>query len=120
MIPTEPPAKGDLWFLTLTRTVADDRIVWRAAGRLGAAGSAVLLETIRTSATAGDRLVLDLESVDYVSGAGIRAIEALAKAAQDGGGSLELVNLVEPVRIGVDLAGLPVAVRTAQPLPVGD
>jgi anti-anti-sigma factor len=103
--PTEPPGKGDAWFLTLSSEDHSDRIVWHAAGRLGAAGATVLLDTLKPSPSNGLRLVLDLDGVDYVSGAGVRAIETIAKAAQDAGGSLELVNLTEPVRICLELAG---------------
>jgi anti-anti-sigma factor len=105
LIPTEPPGKGDAWFLTLSSEAHSDRIVWRAAGRLGAAGAAALLDTIKASPSTGLPLVLDLEGVDYVSGAGVRAIETIAKAAQETGRSLELVNLTEPVRICLELAG---------------
>jgi anti-anti-sigma factor len=105
LIPTEPPARGDAWFLTLASAAHTDRIIWRVAGRLGAAGAAVLLDTLKASPSTGLRLVLDLEGVDYVSGAGVRAIETIAKAAQETGGSLELVNLTEPVRICLELAG---------------
>jgi anti-anti-sigma regulatory factor len=104
LIPTEPPNRSDAWFLTLSRTVEGDRIRWRAAGRLGAAGGNVLRETLLSSDFAG-RLVLDLERVDYVSGAGIEAIEAIAKAAHDGGGGLELINVTGPVQIAFALAG---------------
>jgi anti-anti-sigma factor len=105
LIPTEPPAKGDAWFLTLSSVVDTDRMVWRLAGRLGAAGAAILLDTLKASPSIGLRLVLDLDGVDYVSGAGVRAIETIAKAAQQAGGSLELVNMTEPVRICLELAG---------------
>lgn len=105
MIPTEPPAKGDAWFLTLSSAAHPDRIVWHVAGRLGAAGAVVLLDTVQASPSTGIRVVLDLEDVDYVSGAGVRAIETIARAAQEAGGSMELVNLTEPVRICLELAG---------------
>jgi anti-sigma B factor antagonist len=105
LLPTEPPAKGDAWFLTLSTTTDGDRVVWRVAGRLGAAGAEVLRQTLMSSPVTGHLLVLDLEGMDYVSGAGVKAIEALAKTAHDGGGTLELVNVAEPVRICLDLAG---------------
>ena len=104
MIPTEP-TRADAWFLTLSTTVESDRIRWRAAGRLGSAGAAALREALLSSEFAGHRLVLDLEGVDYVSGAGIEAIEAIAKAAHDSGGGLELVNVRAPVQISLALAG---------------
>ena len=104
MTPTEHPTRADAWFLTLSRTVEGDRILWRAAGRLGAAGADVLRETLLSSELAGHRLVLDLDGVDYVSGAGIQAIEAIAKAARDGGGGLELINITGPVEISFALA----------------
>lgn len=106
MIPTELPGRGDAWFLTLSNTVEADRIVWRAAGRLGAAGADLLQRTLFSSEFAGRRLVLDLSGVDYVSGAGIRAVEAISKAIDDSGGSLELTNLATPVRMSLELAGL--------------
>ena len=105
MIPTETAARGDAWFLTLSSATDDGRVIWRAAGRLGAAGAAALLQTLLSSQFAGHRLVLDLAGVDYVSGAGVKAVETIAKAVHDSGGSLELVNLAEPVRICLGLAG---------------
>jgi anti-anti-sigma factor len=103
--PTEPRTRADAWFLTLSRSIEGDRIRWRAAGRLGFAGATDLRKSILSSELAGHRLVLDLAGVDYVSGLGIQAIEAIAKAVHESGGGLELVNVSGPVQISLALAG---------------
>jgi len=113
LIPAEPLTKGDAWFLALSCVPDGDRIIWRVAGRLGTAGAAALMEGLMSSFIPGRRVVLDLEGVDYVSGAGVQALETIAKAAQRTGGSLELVNLADPVQICLDLAGPLAHVRAA-------
>ncbi len=118
MLPAGALAKGDAWFLTIATTSEGDAVIWRVAGRLGTAGAAALQQQVHNvSAVGGRRLVLDLQGVDYLSGAGVRAIEGLARAVHEGGGTLELTKLTEPVRISVDLAGpLPyVDVAPAEP-----
>ena len=55
----------------------------------------------------GDRsVVIDLAGVDYVSSAGLLAIEALATRFMLAGGELELCGLSDPVRLVFELAGL--------------
>jgi anti-anti-sigma factor len=87
----------------------DDVLVLELAGRVGAASAGLLAEAVANAFNRGDRLVVDLSGVDYVSSAGLRALEVAAgEAAGNGGrpGTLVLCAVSEPVRIALDLAGL--------------
>ena len=52
------------------------------------------------------RLVVDLAGVDYLSSAGLNALELSARRCERDGGRLVLAAVPEPVRIAVELAGL--------------
>jgi anti-anti-sigma factor len=74
-------------------------------GRIGSAGAIDLRTAIAESAVAGERLLLDLEAVDYVSSAGLAVLQDAAQHLHDEGGSLELVRASEPVKMALRLAG---------------
>ncbi len=77
------------------------------AGRLGTLSSGDLIEALIAAVNGGARLVIvDLAAVDYVSSAGLLALDAVSGRVQAAGGELVLCGLVEPVRLAFDLAGL--------------
>jgi len=77
------------------------------AGRLGAASSGGLSRALGEAISRGERrLVVDLGLVDYVSSAGLDALETAAGQCAGNRGALVLCNVSEPVRIVFDLAGL--------------
>ena len=51
-------------------------------------------------------VLLDLTKVDYISSAGLLALDAVSNRVQQAGGELVLCGLVEPVRLAFDSAGL--------------
>ena len=81
--------------------------VFAPAGRLGTLSSGDLIEALVAAINGGARLVLvDLSAVDYISSAGLLALDAASGRVQAAGGELVLCGLVEPVRLAFDLAGL--------------
>ena len=82
-------------------------LVLTLAGRLGSASADGLGRALDQAIAGGDRrLVIDFGLVDYVSSAGLEALETAASQCAGNRGALVLCNLSEPVRIVFDLAGL--------------
>jgi anti-anti-sigma factor len=74
--------------------------------RLAAASCGELTQGLADAINAGAAaIVLDLSRVDYISSAGLLAIEAVAARIHAGGGELVICGLTEPVRLAFDLAG---------------
>jgi anti-anti-sigma factor len=95
------------WSLQIDRTVLGEVHVFAPAGRLGTLSSGDLVEALVGAITDGARLVLvDLAGVDYISSAGLLALDAVSGRVQAANGALVLCGLVEPVRLAFDLAGL--------------
>ena len=96
------------WKLNIRReSVRPDLTVLQVDGRLGSASSGALIEAIVRAIEAGDRqLVVDLANVDYISSAGLLALDAAAGRTHVAGGTLILCGLTEPVRLAFDLSGL--------------
>jgi anti-anti-sigma factor len=95
------------WSLRIDRTVVGEVHVFAPAGRLGTLSSGDLIEALIAAIKGGARLVLvDLAAVDYISSAGLLALDAVSGRVQAAGGALVLCGLVEPVRLAFDLAGL--------------
>jgi anti-anti-sigma factor len=93
--------------LHIDRTVAGEVHVFAPAGRLGTLSSGDLIEALVGAIKDGVRLLLvDLAGVDYISSAGLLALDAVSGRVQAVSGELVLCRLVEPVRLAFDLAGL--------------
>lgn len=95
------------WPLRLAQERCAGVFVLVAAGRLSHA-SAGAFRSALDEAVSRERggLVVDLGRVDYVSSAGLVAIEGAAARLAEARGVLALCDLSEPVRIALDLAGL--------------
>ena len=94
------------WQLRSRREVEDDVLVLTFAGRIGAASAPQLIEALVAAVEGGYRRILvDLEGVDYLSSAGVIALEAIAGRVYAAGGRLVLCDLAEPVRLALQLAG---------------
>jgi len=92
--------------------VASGRVSYRTAATL----AAVLHQAVGDGKIPPG-LVLDLQQVDYISSAGLRAVEAALVRLASANAALILVAPSEPVRIAFDLAGLSarVAIAPSQP-----
>jgi anti-anti-sigma factor len=95
------------WSLRIDRATVGDVHVFAAAGRLGTLSSGDLIERLMEAIKSGARrVVVDLTAVDYISSAGLLALDAIAGRVHQAGGDLVLCGLVEPVRLAFDLSGL--------------
>lgn len=103
-----PPASPDrLWRLHIVRESRDDVRILAIRGRIGVAAAPRVARAIAEELASGQtRLLVDLADVDYVSSAGLLALQAAAGLAHQGGRQVALCNLSEPVRLAFDLAGL--------------
>jgi len=95
------------WSLRLDHTVLGGVHVFAPVGRLGTLSAGELIEALVGAVHDGARrIVIDLAGVDYVSSAGLLAIDAVSGRIHQAGGSLVLCGLVEPVRLAFSLAAL--------------
>jgi anti-anti-sigma factor len=95
------------WPLRINEERRDGALILVLAGRLGTASAGQFDAAVAGAVLRGDRrLVIDLKGVDYVSGAGVKALAAAAGVCAGARGSLALCELAEPVRIALDLGGL--------------
>lgn len=108
------------WALRIGRDRDGDVWVLTVSGRVGAKSAAVLRDALVDASREALAVVLDLGSVDYISGAGVATVHEAAARLAEAGGALVLCALQDPVRIAFDLAGLePVcSVETTRPLAV--
>jgi anti-anti-sigma factor len=96
-----------VWPLSIHAERCDGVLVLAPCGRLGTVSSGDLIEVIADALGAGERLlVLDLAGVDYISSAGLLALDAVLGRLHQAGGQLVLASLSEPVRLACDFAGL--------------
>ena len=76
-------------------------------GRLGTLSSGELIQAlVDVIRTGSRRLVLDLDGVDYISSAGLLALDAVLGRAHVSQAQLVLCGITEPVRVAFELAGL--------------
>ena len=95
------------WPLRITQDRRDGVLVLALAGRVGFVSAEALATTVADAMAKGHRkLVVDLASVDYVSSAGLKALETAAARCAEMRGTFVLCALTEPVRVALDLAGL--------------
>jgi anti-anti-sigma factor len=94
------------WRLKIDRAIDDNVLILSLAGRLGAESSPRLIEAVVAAVSAGNRLILvDLREVDYLSSAGLLALNAAAGRAYAAGGRLVLCEVVsETVRLVLRMA----------------
>jgi len=98
-------AHQNAWSLHVSLDRASGVATLVVQGRIGSAGAADLRAAIEESAVAGERLLLDLEAVDYLSSAGLAVLQQAARHVHNEGGSLELARASEPVKMALRLAG---------------
>ena len=95
------------WPLRISEERLDGVLILGLTGRLGAASAADFDAAVTAAVARGDvRLVVDLDGVDYISSAGLKALSAAGGRCAVAAGALSLCRLTEPVRIALDLGGL--------------
>ena len=91
------------WSLDTATERVPGGIVITPRGRIGSLTAPAFAAVLASARAESVRLVIDLESVDYISGPGLTALRDAASAE---GGHAILCGLSEPVRITLELAGL--------------
>jgi anti-sigma B factor antagonist len=100
-------ANGLRWTLSLERHVEANVPVVVAAGRMSSENSPRVVAALSAEMHSGDaRLIVDLTKVEYVSSAGLLALDAAAARMAAAGGALVLCGLADHVRLVFELAGL--------------
>ena len=95
------------WPLRVTEELYDGVLIVVVAGRLSHASAGALNTALEQAIDRGHQeLVIDFAHVDYVSSAGLMAIERAATHLAHIDGLLVLCCVAEPVRLALDLAGL--------------
>ena len=108
------------WRLTITRHDRDGMAVFVAEGRIGTLSAGDLIEALASAIAAGARrIALDLSGVDYLSSAGLLALEAILGRLLMVNGEMVLCGLSEPVRMAFELSGLLAQFREAPSLAEG-
>lgn len=95
---------GRMWVLTVDGRDVDGRRVLTVRGRISGETSPVLANALNDAVKENRKVVLDLASVDYISGAGLEAIRQAAERLNASGGELALSNVQDSVRIAVELS----------------
>jgi anti-anti-sigma factor len=97
-----------VWRLELAQDHRDGLLVVTATGRIGSAEVPRLAALLTDAIAAGNRrILLDLKGVDYISSAGVIALEAAAARLRTDRGELTLSGVTPPVRLALELAGFP-------------
>jgi stage II sporulation protein AA (anti-sigma F factor antagonist) len=102
----ESASRGLRWPLRIKEDRRDGVVILELEGRLGHASADRLTAVLGTVIDQGARsLILDLAQVDYISSAGLLAVDLAAKHLAAIDGVLVLCSLPEPLRIAFELAG---------------
>ena len=92
------------WSLDTTTDRIPGGIVVTPRGRIGAGTAPAFAAALAAARAESASVVIDLQGVDYISGAGVVALRDFTGAA-DGERAI-LCGLREPVRVTLELAGL--------------
>jgi anti-anti-sigma factor len=98
------------WFLTVTRRAEGGSLVVSAAGRVGSRAASKLEAALLAAAgdgrqDDGRQVVLDLAEVDYISSAGLHAIELAAGQLKARNVKLLVRGAEGATKLSLDLAG---------------
>ncbi len=92
--------------MTITSSVAGGALLLRVAGRLDSLTSPDFAAKCQELTAANQqKVVLNVEGVEYMCSAGLRAIPVLGKAVQNGAGLQALCGLNGTVKTVMELAG---------------
>jgi anti-sigma B factor antagonist len=103
---------GASWRLQISQRRRGGDLIVEVTGRLAAASTVELIGTLAEALSGGDRqILLDLKGLDYISSAGVLALEAAAARLRMDGRELVVCAPTPPVRLALTLAGFPEDVR---------
>ena len=104
-----------LWYLRVKPDQSSGVRVLTVAGRVSHRTAPDLATALDSAAASpGGGIVLDLSGVDYISSAGLRAVEAAAIRMSATGRALVVCGLRDAVSVAFDLAGLTAAVAVEE------
>lgn len=96
-----------VWTLEIERGVEGGILVLALRGRLGTAAAGDFIQAVLRAIDEGHREILvDLDAVDYMSSAGLIAVDAVAGRMRAAGGRLALCAACDPVRLVLQFGGL--------------
>lgn len=100
------PLHGTSWFFTISERTTPDSITLAAAGRVGSAAAPQLAAALLAAGQRAPRVVLDVSEVDYISSAGIRAIEEAVDRLRAEGKTLDACGASGATRLCLEMAGI--------------
>jgi anti-sigma B factor antagonist len=107
MASNNDPNGHAVWRLTIGNEHHNGVLVVAPAGRIAAASVGLLERAFAEALAQGThQLVLDLEGVDYISSAGLQAIDAFVARLHATNAMLVVCGVADAVRLTFDLAGL--------------
>jgi anti-anti-sigma factor len=107
--------KDAAWYLNITQERALGVSLLTVVGRVSHRTAPDLATALDSAAgSPGGGLVLDLTGVDYISSAGLRAVETAAARMRASGRGLVVCGLRDAVSVAFDLAGLTSAVAVEE------
>ena len=103
-------SKDAVWYLEVNQEGTLGVSVLTVTGRVSHRTAADLAEALESATSHDGGVVLDLSGVDYISSAGLRAIEAAASRMRRRGRAPVVCGVRDAVSVAFDLAGLTSAV----------
>ena len=85
----------------MTSEPVEGGVVLAPKGRIGSVTAGVFAQAVTTALAAAPRVIIDLSDVDYISGAGVQALQ---DAGTTHGSRTVLCSLRDPVRIALELS----------------
>jgi anti-anti-sigma factor len=102
-----PSTAARLWTLDICRESRDGVRIVTLGGRIGVAASDRLTAVLKEEVQGGNaRILVVLDRVEYISSAGLLALQDAAVHARERGTPFALSRLSEPVRLAFELAGI--------------
>ena len=96
-----------VWRLEIERETRGETLILALHGRLGTGSAGALIDAVLPEVEQGRRAILvDLQGIDYMSSAGLIAIDAVAGRIRVAGGELVLCNACDPVRLVLEFGGV--------------
>lgn len=91
--------------MNITEEQSNGVAVLKPAGRIDSATAGEFEKCLVAAVGAGNRVVVDMVQLGYISSAGLRALLVAAKKARPAGGRIALAAMSPPIREVFDLSG---------------